>query len=348
VPAELTKELEPVTKEVVRFLKDQGQDSVIVGQFTGPAQLSASGGPAISLALSEQLKAQGIAIKRRSQFSVEGKYKVVDLKDPGKPDLAAIQIEGQIVNSSGDVVKKLREREPPLLTSSAAVAPLAGLTLVVPPNAGSVNTIPAEVVINPPPTSPDIKDTVVRPDRDCPYGIEVLVLENGTFVPRQPALDEGLAFIPIKRDDIYALRITNDSPYDAAVTISIDGVNVFAFSEHKEYSYAIFSAKKKGVIKGWHRTNEKSDSFLVTDYSKSAAAETLASTANVGTITATFKAAWPSDASPPPDEPPATKPDLASRAADATGRGPEVSAKYDVVSRRVGVFRAAVSVRYSK
>jgi hypothetical protein len=66
---------------------------------------------------------------------------------------------------------------------------------------------------------------------------------------------------------------------------------------------------------------------------------------NIGTITACFAACWPRDGSPPPDEPAA---DVASRGADATGRGARYQQNYKEVERLFGVIRSTVSVRYTR
>src|SRR5262249_53580730 len=108
------------------------------------------------------------------------------------------------------------------------------------------------------------------------------------------------------------------------------------------YSVLILGAKQEVFIRGWHRTNEVAEEFVITDYSRSAAAE-LKSTAATGAITATFAAAWPKDQQPPSDEPAAK-----GRSGDAVGRGQRVAQKFVEVERHVGVVRATVSVRYAK
>jgi hypothetical protein len=189
-----------------------------------------------------------------------------------------------------------------------------------------------------------IAGTEILADADSPYGIEILV-ENQ---PRKPtANDKGLAFVPIQRGERYAVRVINHSAYDAAVTLTIDGLSMFAFSENRQFTQVIVPAKQSGVIKGWYRTNQISDAFEVTMYSKSAAARILPGSAEIGTITVTFAAAWPKNSREPPDE-------LAARLARnrgedlATGRGPELKTEYQEVERHIGVVRAAISVRYTK
>jgi hypothetical protein len=103
--------------------------------------------------------------------------------------------------------------------------------------------------------------------------------------------------------------------------------------------------KSSTLVTGWHVDNKESDEFLVTAYAKSAAGQ-LGSSANVGTITATFAAAWPRDGKPPADEP--ASPSERSKSADATGRGARHKKTWTEVQRRFGVTRDAVSVRYTK
>ena len=49
----------------------------------------------------------------------------------------------------------------------------------------------------------------------------------------------------------------NDSDTDAAVTLTIDGLNMFAFSENLDYRYVIVRRRVKVVIRGWHVTNQR-------------------------------------------------------------------------------------------
>ena len=102
-------------------------------------------------------------------------------------------------------------------------------------------------------------------------------------------------------------------------------------------------ARSSALIKGWYRNSKTVDSFLVTQYAKSAAAEHLKSTARVGTITTTFAAAWKKDTRPPADERYAS-----GTRGDATARGPNLRQESVTVVRHVGLVRAAVSVRYTK
>jgi hypothetical protein len=151
---------------------------------------------------------------------------------------------------------------------------------------------------------------------------------------------------------VFGVRLVNTSKFDAAVTLTIDGLNLYTFSDVRDaktgrprYAVVIVPAGQDVFLPGWHRTNEVSEEFVITEYAKSASAQ-LKSTAPTGTITAAFAAAWPKGESPPPDEPPSQSNN--SRSADAVGRGAKVAQKYVELARDIGVVRATVSVRYAK
>ena len=141
------------------------------------------------------------------------------------------------------------------------------------------------------------------------------------YAPRAATLDQdGLAFLAIRRGEVYAVKVNNDSQSDAAVTLTIDGLSMYSFSDNKNYEVVFVHAGKSGIIPGWHRTNDVSDSFQVAEYAKSAVAKLLPSSSTFGTITVSFKAAWPKDSQPPADEP---DPKRNTRSADATAGQPD-------------------------
>jgi len=208
--------------------------------------------------------------------------------------------------------------------------------------------------------------TVVRAAKGSPFGVEVRTApakavktdEKGNrlivdYAAQTPKNEEGYAFVPIQREQVYGVVLVNDADFDAGVQLRIDGLSMYSFSDAEfrdktgkpVYTYVNVQAKKSVIIRGWHVTNDQSDEFKVTEYAKSAAAE-LKSTAPTGTITATFHAAWDPKGNPPDDEP--KNPNDSSLSADATGRGARFDQKFVEVDRKVGVARAVVSVRYAK
>src|SRR5438270_5735051 len=93
------------------------------------------------------------------------------------------------------------------------------------------------------------------------------------YMPVPVENKDGQAFVTIKRDQFYMIRCYNDSPYAAVVKLTIDGLDVFAFQEDKHFPGFFIKSKSSVPVRGWYRTLTRSDSFLVTEYGKSKAAQ---------------------------------------------------------------------------
>ena len=332
-------EISPLAKELANALNTNGKTVVAMGTFVGPAQSNASAGSAIQFGLIEELKARGIAVKKKeAEWGIVGRYRLAD-DDKGA---MGVEIEARIEDRVGTEFFSIKWN----LSDEPSIVSLFGPTVALPLDKGedARKKVLRESIVAP---KANIKGTRVAAEKESPYAVEIALLKDDDSLtpPLTPVDDEGLAFVPIKRGQRYAVTLVNDSDEDAAVTVTIDGLNIFAFSKNKDYKHVILPKNSKGTIKGWHRTNEKSDSFLITELAKGAAAELGVSSGDVGTITASFAAAWPKDKRPPV----ADRPLLASRGAgNATARGPEIRAKFEEVERRVGSTRAVVSIRYDK
>jgi hypothetical protein len=337
--SDLNQEMAKVAEQIKLLLDEKGQDAIAVGEFRGPAKLASSAGPAITKALGDELKKCRVTVKRRAELEVNGDYR--DVEDE-KTKLLAVQIKAHVVDRSGNEVVAF---EPRGILNVATIAALIGTTVTMPADATDAERDKklSDAIDNP---KVHLASTRIAASPDSPYAIEILVKSGADYRPRAATKDDdGFAFLRIHRNEIYALKLINDSPYDAAVSLTIDGLSVFAFSENTSYTHWIVASKKTLTVPGWHRTNKLSDSFQITEYAKSAVAEKLPSSASVGTITAGFSAAWPKDSPPPDDEAPAKK---GERSGDATGRGPAVETHFTEVVRDIGRLRAAVSVRYTK
>lgn len=335
---DLDKEMAVVAKGIKQLLAGRGQDAIAVGEFTGPAHANSSGGAGIKLALMEQLQKMGVRVSRKAELEVKGDY--LDVVDQ-QSSLIALRLKARVIDRVGTEVTHFDRG----LFNVTTIASLIGLTAVLPPKEKEEarNETLAKALDNP---QVHLARTRIAAEGDSPYAIEILVKSGGDYLPRAASKDaDGFAFLKIRRDELYAVKLINDSPNDAAVTLTIDGLNVFAFSENRNYTHYIVPAKQALRVPGWHRSNAVSDAFQVTEYAKSAVAEALPNSTSVGTITASFAAAWAADQSPPADEPSSS---LAGRSGDATGKGPPVQFSLKEVNRHVGRLRASVSVRYTK
>lgn len=328
-----------MSREIAAALKGLGKESLSIGQFTSPPQLAASGGSGIAKLLTDRLKEAGVTIKRRGEVGLKGAFRN-KTDEKGRP---LVEVLAELVDERGRVMLSFAQE----VAATTAVASTLGLTFDAPADK-PVKEQDKKIQESIEKPQVHIAETLVKATADSPYAVEILVNDGpeGTFFPHPAFEEEGLAFVDIPKERIYAVRLVNNSPHDAAVTLTIDGLSVFAFSENSDYKQFIIPAKSSGKILGWHRNNKVSDSFQVTEYAKSAAAELLPESTSLGTITASFAAAWPEDASPPDDELSAR---FASRGqGNATGRGPEVKSGFREVRRNVGRVRSSVSVRYDK
>jgi hypothetical protein len=187
-------------------------------------------------------------------------------------------------------------------------------------------------------------DVVLAGDRS-PFGMEVLVESH----PIKPTDVDGFAQVELKRDQEYKVRLINRSSLEMAVRLSIDGINFLTFSDLKyedgpykgspRYDMVLVPPGKTVTIPGWHKNNRTSLAFRITHYADTAAAK-MNRTTDIGTITATFCAAW--EKTPPEDEPDGAR----GPGDDGTGFGQPKSANYKAVQRTIGAVRASVAIRY--
>lgn len=350
-------------RNISQLLQGEGQDSVSIGQFTGPPQ--SSSGPGIVKLLAEEFAKLGVNVKKVARIGVKGEFSITEVDDPqGSGDkVMAVKIHGSIVDQFGKVLTEfdldnVKQGEfEQVVPDHKTVIEAAGMTVSLPLKEDVNNINPAtrlkerdqqiaDMLTNPRAHLAESSKLSATPQ--SPYAIEILVGSQ----PRVMTMEDGLAFCQIHRGEAYEIRIYNQSNLDAAVQLTIDGLSDFSFSELRYtdgpqkgqplYNHWIVPAHQSSTVAGWHRTNGRWDSFLVTEYAKSAAAE-LQHTSDIGTITATFCAAWPKGGLRPVDEPPAGK-----GLPLATGFGPPKQVNLQPVEREVGVVRAALTVRYSK
>jgi hypothetical protein len=346
----LQMELAALAKDVKVLLDNRQEHDIVMGQFTCSADLPASAGPAIAMTLGNELKSQGITVRLRgAKVKVQGTYR--DMVDQGT---VAVRIDVDFIESATNKPITKLEVSARAVHGEVSVGALLGLTVHTPTGASDQERDQA------------LRDAIRRPGADLgpgktlirapgsKYALELLVKEGSAYRPRAGHLQDGLAMVPIQRHELFEVRVHNDSDAEAAVLLTLDGLNLFTFSQFRgpdgrpRYSHFIVAAHSTATIKGWHKNNDVSSEFLVTEYAKGAVNEVpgLQNSANVGTITATFSAAWPKNAPRPADEP--ANPNQFARSGDAIGRGADTAAKMEEVERQFGVVRDTISVRYQK
>jgi hypothetical protein len=341
----LLAELAGLAKRLKVLVGEQKADGITVRGFSGPPRLGTSG-PGIQDMLTQALQAQGVTVKEDAALYIEGQFALVNDPDDKERERSLIRLEVRVRDALGSTVSDL-----PLL---AAIRNNEDIVRITAPTVNLQNKSNADgrdrnKAIKKALVTPGvfIEGSQIKASKDGLYSVEVLLGEEA----RQAKNVKGQAFVSLKKGDVYAVKVTNHSKHEAAVSLTIDGLSVFAFStiKNKEtgrprYTHFIVPARESMVIQGWHRNNEQSLSFKVVDFKDSALAKTggnvrqLRNDPTRGTLTVCFHMAWSGD-----------MPDGARESGPpATGFGPPKEVKLEEVQRKIGVLREAVSIRYLK
>jgi hypothetical protein len=370
-PLSLRDSLKPLAQEIVAVVtKDQNQATITVGDFVGPADLDTNSGPGLTATLKSLLdEVQPGISQRRAPLALRGRFdKIPDPKDAQK---ILIKVTAEITDKNALVVdqKFIEIRDAQLL------AGLMGLTVVLPPdNPDAANKDVQKALEHP---SFAIEGTKIKAAEESRSGIEILVTskenaprdtrEWARVPPRAPRNDKGEAFIDLDANEVYAIRIHNgfeerETRQKVGVFLTIDGLDVFTFSEMRDPStgrprYSTFIVNPgSSVIPGWHKTNSRVDSFLVTEYGKGAiSSQPNISRGKVGVITVKF-APVPL---PKPVELTDSGPSRGFRVGSAaptapaapkreTGFGPSARTNMQESKSEIGEVREVISIRYSR
>lgn len=342
------KELGGLAKSIKDVLEEEKQTAVAMCDFSGPAQLDANSGPGIQQLLTQELLALKVSVKKDANLSIKGRYARVPNKTD--PDLVNLKLTVEVLDSNDERKAEFHA----LITGNTDIAKAFGPTVYLPPLANYADRN-QEIRKRLDKPYANVAGSKVSASPDSPYAVELLVKGNSEDQarPREVHRDKGQAYVDIQRYEIYEVKVYNNSPYEAAVSLTIDGLDSFTFSEDRDektgqpkYSNYIVSPYKWTIIKGWHRTSDpKRDdnvlSFLVTEYGKGAASQQ-PSRGKIGVLSVTFAAAWSSAQEMPPDE-------RGSRnAGNETGFGPPQKVGFAAVKRSIGVPRSIVSIRYTR
>jgi serine/threonine protein kinase len=335
---DLHRELAELAKQVKALLDQKGNDAIAMGDFRGPARLASSAGTAIAKALADDLQKLGVIVRRGAALEVNGEYRDVEDQETRR---LAIEIKARVVDRSGTEVVAFQPRG---VFAETPIAALTGISASLPPDRDDEerNKVLARALDDP---KVHVAGTRIAAQPDSPYAIEILVKSGADYRPRAASVnEEGFATLTMRPGEIFEIKLINDSANDVAVALSIDALSVFAFSENTKYTRWFVPSHQSVTVSGWYRTNGLSDAFKVAEYAQVAAAERLPSPKGMGTITASFAAAWPRGTLPPEDE---LAGHLGGRSGHATAAGPPVTSNFAEQVREVGRIRAAVSVRYT-
>jgi hypothetical protein len=316
------------------------RNAVRIGSFT-PTDASANLSPAIQKILMEELREKGVRIDDKAGLTVTGKYHLDARRTP-----VVFHLSAALVDKNGKRVDEVSQSQP--LPDRTTAAPVYGLTLA---DAGrGVSPEKEQELIVRGMREPSVhrdgtEKSLIRAQKDSAYAVEIRVKSGDEYRARAVALRDGKAYVPLRRDEVFAVNVVNDSPHDAAVGVTLDGLSMFAFNKSPKdrYDCLIVPRKSHLLVRGWFRSLKETDEFKLTEYSQSAAFKLLDRPGDVGTITVSFAAAWdPKTEAAPDDE----RADAKGIDDVAVGRGQTVQVPFTVVSRTRGRVRDVVTVRY--
>src|SRR5215471_14057432 len=182
----LRTELATVAKGIADAVKGLGHDTIAVGEFTGPAQLAASGGPVITKALTEELPKQGLTVKRVATVGVKGEFEDVKDKQSG---LLAARIRGTVTDRTGQVLFTFSRG----VFGDNVVAALFGTTAKLPPDLPPADrNVELEKSLDKPKVH--VQGAQVSAAADSPYAIEILAAPQpgSEYQARSATVVDGL------------------------------------------------------------------------------------------------------------------------------------------------------------
>lgn len=349
VPDALRIELRMLAQDVAKIIEKKGGGAIAIGEFSGSVEVLGHVGPGIQLTLTEELEAQQVRVlKTGHKYEISGRYQPFQdtvenrVKAGGNPsdatNLNAVKLVAFLIEKESG--EPLAERPTGrLIFGSETVPTMLGLNTSNPP------------LRDPKALSDSFEQAQKQPQvlikgsrvsgKSEKFAIEILVQKGAEYAPQPAVIEKETPFVKLSADDIYAVRLINNSPHEAAVDLKIDGINSFAFSD-QQLQYWIIAPNSFTDIIGWHRNSETSTEFkVVASFPDTAAARlNLKPSANIGLITAAFSASWERDEDRPADEP-----ELQGR---GTGFGNDVNLKTEKVTRTIGQVRDVLSIRYER
>jgi hypothetical protein len=355
----LTRALAQIAGVVAKVVKAQGGKEIVVNPISDKGDLTHTAGTGVTDRLLELLRRGGIEPVLKGDFIFEGEFKLGEATDN------AGQRQGFAVASIAFVVKRRNGKElynsereleleqRPRVTDTKDVAGLSGATVSVPPKAPAAEKNQAVLdSLDNKPGLFELNGTKIKP-KGSPYALEMLVAPKpegdqapprAAFQPRAVIDRAGFPFLKVQPGEVIALRIFNDTDHEAAAAVTIDGLSLFAFRDDKadKSEHLVIDPHQSGEALGWYRNDQKSSVFLVADLPNDhPKTGLLKNPARIGSITVTFAAAWEKDNQKPADEP------VTNQATEIIPGAP-IDVPFQTVPRKIGVFRAAVTVRYDK
>jgi hypothetical protein len=304
---------------------------LIVESFRGPNNTVCA---RLTQLLQKYLGEKQFKIVTGGAYTVTGRVSMNDALKTAQINIQLLNRNGNQVHSMAYTVGNVQDNITLLSpTFDAAAGGTAPVT--------TEEAVKAEVVESVQSPKVFIASTIIKATPESPYGVELLAFDpqKKGYFPSPVQRDNGLAQCDLPISQVFAIRVVNESDDIVGVHITIDGINIFEFSDsavdRQRGKLIVFPNKGNplgGLIKGWHKDDQRSYLFEVRNYGESAAAR-LGITENIGTITVTFYKMIKGTKGDPNK---------------GVAVGPETEMRYTRVQADFGDILGAVSVQYSR
>lgn len=314
---DLDSELSKFAVRTLEFLAEQEQETVTVGSVTGTGKGNIHGGPGIAAKLAKALEqAKEGVISDTAVWTIEGRMLFGDSRPGAKAKLDAenastaelsLTIFFTLINQSTGA--KIEDKV--VITKLTQAPFFVGTTFQTSPQADVkesrkdfVDSLTQAPFIDPKHPSR------IRANADSPFALELRAkpigaeAETGIPIPAKIETRPGIvatqmqpfAFAPIGKNQEYEIVVVNESQDEIAAAITVDGIDVFTFSEDVDpktkkslYTHFVIAPGSELVLPGWHKTvgSKRDDNFLaflVTEYGKGARSRLFPQQAADGTV----------------------------------------------------------------
>jgi len=348
----LREKLQPLAKSIVSILDQESQTAVAFADIPADPNYSMNSGPGLQKILADEVNSlKPNCVQTKATVVVYGRYAPIDQEDPTKQYEKRVIKVTLSVRGKGD--RSLQELSA-IIDSNEDIAHVGQVTGKLPTNANPQD-LNDYIKNNMDKPKVEVAGTKIFNSPESPYAIELLVKGeyDNAFVPRGASKKDGLAFVDIKQKEVYKIKVHNNSKYEAAIAVSIDGLDMFSFSDdidpktyRSKFSHLIIPAYQSTIVHGWFKTADKSRAdnvlnFLVTAYGQGASTKGKQAKGTVGVIEVSFAAAWT-------DQPPHDEKGSRSASGNETGFGPPEKVGFTPVRRTIGNVREIICVRYTR
>lgn len=347
----LPAELAEAAKQILAVMDDVKQPRIEVGQFIPVGSSPANGGPGLRLELIQALEAQRAGVVQADALlAINGKFLIVDDPEDAKTaESRRLQAERITLNiddkTTGDTVKPISV----FVRRLRDIATIEGTTVSLDPHADAREQ-GQDIRQHQQKPLAFIDGTKIRATADSPFtlqvGVKPLDAVNATAKFRDATLEHGYPYVAIDKGELYELSFHNGSREEVAISVKIDGIDSFTFSDDRHaqthrplYTHYIVPHGETLVIPGWLKTidpkrHDNYLSFLVTEYGQGAASQfTTQSQGQIGVITVhVSKSHLPGSGR--------------AKSSAETGFGPPIKANLKSVERQIDPPHEFISVRY--